>query len=382
MQANGQMGTTTLLMLGASATPVCGVRDHARTLGTALQARGVRVVTRWWETGIADRPTAIRSWLASLETAAAEEKPHWILWEYSVFTYGRRGIPVLAPLVARRLRQLRTPLVGCLHEYGVPFGRRGLRGMAQAATQRVALAYIYRTLDAAVVTTEDRQEWLGGRHWLPRKPSLFLPVCSNVGFDDVKPGHATINELAIGVIGFGSDTYLVDPVVEAVARLRERQPRARLVLVGAPGPEHPLAQRWRTSARRYGISEALGFTGFLAVDEYSRAVSALDIVVFPDPDGPASRKGTLAAALAAGKPTLAIEGPHAWHRFVDEGVVTLVPPDAGSIEEQLAGLSRNRNVLTERARLARSFYNRWQSPDVIASKLMDFLESILPTERH
>jgi len=365
-------------MIGASDSPVCGVRDYAQTLRMALEARGVRVSTHWLEMGGGDRPMPIRSWLASFDKLVREEQPHWILWHYSVFTYGHRGVPLLAPLVASRLRRVKTPLVGFLHEYAYPYGHRGMRGMAQATTQRVALAYVYRAVVAAVVTTECREVWLGERRWLPWRPTLFLPVCASVVFDDVHRVPENENGMVVGIIGFGSDTYVIDPIVEAVAKLRGRHPCVRLVLVGAPGPEHALAQAWRESAVRYGLRDALAFTGLLSADEYVRAVTGVDIVVFPDPEGPASRKTTLAVGLAAGKPTVALDGPGTWRRAVDEGAVAVVPADATRIEQELVELSENKSEWSEAAARASAFYQRWQAPHVLASRLLDFLESIPP----
>jgi glycosyltransferase involved in cell wall biosynthesis len=364
-----------ILMFGVSSTPICGVRDYAETLGAALEHRGVRVSSHWCQAG-PDITTDVRSWVASLDTVVKDEQPDWLLWHYSVFTLGPRGIPVLAPLVARRAARTAPPLVGLLHEYAYPLGKRAARGAVQAVSHRLALSYVYRLLDAAIVTTDRRVTWLQGRRWLPEKPLAFLPVCADSAFDLMQVAARRDEGFAIGVIGFGSDHYLIDPVVQAFARVHEHLPGARLVLVGAPGPAHPLAERWWESAARHGVSQALSFSGLLTASAYARAVADLDVVVFPDTEGPTARKTTLAAGLAAGKPTIALDGPRPWQRLVDEGAVTIVRPEAGQIAEQLLLLEEDPREWRERAERARAFYERWQAPDVLAERLLGFLESI------
>jgi glycosyltransferase involved in cell wall biosynthesis len=374
----------TMLMLGASNARVCGVRDYSKRLGRALEERGVRIVDVWWDVettrGRLETSRAASKWLEHLARMVSAERPDWIVWHYSVFTYGHRGIPIFSRRVAEHVSGLRTPCVGILHEFAYPFGRRGLRGAVQAATHRAALAHVYRSLDAAVVTTEERRRYLEQRRWLSARPLTFLPVCANVDFpfraaDSIRPTEP----FRIGVIGFGSDAYAADPVVEAIARFRSGGRDARLVLVGAPGPASPLANLWRASAERHCIAEELEFTGVLDAQRYASAIDELDIALFADCGGPTSRRTTLAAGLAAGKPTIALDGEGTWHELVEARAVVLTPPDSGRIAALLVRLSESADERFALGDRGQAFYQRRQAPHVLAREFLRFLDAVGPS---
>src|SRR4051794_11175781 len=125
----------TLLGVGVSSQHPCGVHDYARVLAEALAARGAGVATVW-----RDRRRQSRGdWLAAIEEEARRTRPDWILWHYSVFEYGGHGIPYDAPVIARRLRWLGPRLALVVHEFALPFGRRGVRGLVHATSQRAVL---------------------------------------------------------------------------------------------------------------------------------------------------------------------------------------------------------------------------------------------------
>ncbi len=122
------------------------------------------------------------AWLDRVDERARAGRPDWLVWHYSVFSYASAGLPIAAPVAARRLAATGVPVVGILHELAYPFGRSGARGLAYALTQRAALHTVCRHVRAAVLTTDDRAAWLDRAHWLPRRRTTVLPVCSNVAF--------------------------------------------------------------------------------------------------------------------------------------------------------------------------------------------------------
>lgn len=366
-------------MFGASATPVCGVRDFSMRLGAALEDRGVRIVYVWSEIdptwGREDRTHAVAKWLERLAAVVKIERPAWIVWHYSVFTYGHRGLPTHVPRVASRLSRTGVPLVGFLHEFAYPFGRRGFRGALLASTQRAALAHLYRVLDAAVVTTEDRQAWLNGRAWLPRRPTRFLPVCSTLPDLPPRSGAAAQGAPVIGVFGFGAEDYCAEPVLAAIQRLRRRNVPAQLLLIGAPGADSRPADRWRAAAAREGCVDAISFTGILEPMAIARTLEDADVIVLPDRAGPSGKKTTLAAALAIGTPVVAFDGTHRWEAMVEHEAVMVTPPDGDLLAARLETLLRSPENRAAQGQRARDFYLSCQAPDVIAAGLVTFLES-------
>lgn len=372
--------TRSVVMLGASSAPVCGVRDYSRLLGAALANRGVHTVDVWWEidpeAGLGQRRRDVSNWLHRLSEATAGAPGAVVVFQYSVFTYGYRGVPTLVPRIASCLARIEAPRVGVLHEFAYPFGRRGLRGTVQAASQRAAFARLYRVLDAAVVTTEERRDWLEARAWLPRRPTVFVPVCSNIPDVETPGGPRSGEAAAVGVFGFASEGYALESVLGAIGRLHRQGIRATLTLIGAPGPRSHQAGRWRAAAAAAGCLDALSFTGVLEPEAVARALHDVDVLVLPDRNGPSGRKGTLAAALAAARPVVAFDGPQRWEALVRERAVAVVAPEADQVADLLEHLLHDPRARAAQGSRGRAFYASHQAPAVIAEKLLEFLESI------
>jgi glycosyltransferase involved in cell wall biosynthesis len=367
---------TVILNVGVSRAGICGVRDYAHVLADALHDLGIHVDTQWLDTEASWGPSRARAetrrWLDAVRERVALIRPTWILWHYSVFSYTHRGIPTLSRLTASGLAAAGPPIVGILHELAYPFGPRGIRGLTLGLAQRAVLPSVYGRLAAAVVTTEDRVEWLEHGPWLPRRPVTFVPVCANVTFPEPPIGTARSAEPVVGIVGFASESYLVEPVLEAV-RLVDESTSVRLLLIGAPGSESAQARRWREVAARLCLEDRLSFTGVLEPNAYAAAIASVDVVLFPDADGPSSRKTTLAAALAAGRPIVAIDGPGRWDLLAAEKAVLLVRPDPRSIADALGRFCQDPALQDDQGRRGETFYRRHQAPDVVARRLLEFL---------
>jgi glycosyltransferase involved in cell wall biosynthesis len=375
------MAAPRIALVGGSSGPICGVRDHVRVVGEALVAQGAQVETLWWERDETwgsrrTRAEAMR-WLDEVEAAVRCKRPDWIIWHYSVFTWGRHGIPFLAPMVARRLARPRVPLLVVLHEFAFPFAEAGIRGAVWALAHRAALAPVWRASVGAIVNTEERARWLRSRRWLPRRPVLFLPVCSNLPASEVS-GRAR-GRSRVGVFGFATDGALADTVVAAVAALRARGLEAHLSLIGAPGTASAAADTWRTAAARHGF-ESLVLTDLLEPLELTAALNAVDVVLFADHAGPMSRKGTLAAALALAKPVVAVDGPKRWEQLVEAKAVVLAQPTVESLATVLERLLRDETARKRLGQRGAAFYRRWMSPARLASETLALLASIAGSE--
>jgi glycosyltransferase involved in cell wall biosynthesis len=366
-----------IAVVGASSAPICGVRDYARVTGEAFAGLGVGVTMLWWERddswGVRKTLVEARRWLNEVDEAVERDRPDWILWQYSVFTWGLRGIPFLAPIAARRLRRTGRPLVPVLHELAFPFARGGLRGVAWAIAQRVALILVGRRSGAAIVTTEERARWLRSRRWIPRRPVTFLPVCSNLPLASLR--YRTTQTPSVGIFGYAAEGSLIDEVVGAFVRVSDAGTRVRLVLIGAPGDTGAIADGWRRSASRQGFT-LLEFTGVLAAPELATTVAATDVVLLADDGGPSARKGTLAAALALGKPIVAVDGPERWDSLVEEQAVQLASPTAEAIAAVLQPLLRDATARERQGARAAAFYRRWMTPERLARETLALLTAI------
>ncbi len=95
------------------------------------------------------------------------------------------------------------------------------------------------------------------------------------------------------------------------------------------------------------------FSDTLPAQDLSDALAACDLLLFADTAGPSSRKGTLAASLASGRPVLAIDGPRRWLELVWAEAASVVEPTAPALAdamEELLGDRAAREALGARGR--------------------------------
>lgn len=353
-----------LLVLGASTTDVCGVRDSAARLEPKLAQLGFEIDTVWREPGAEiDSPALL----------AAAERADVVLWHYSVFGWSRHGVPVDVPRLARELAK-RAPLVPYVHEPWFPFGRNGARGFVWATTQRAALRPLVSHSSALVVTAEDRVRWFASRSWLPARHTVFVPVHANVEPTGAPPQHAN-GSLRLGVFGYRRDGRPSERIVtDAIAKLRTQGLEPELRLIGAPGAAGPEADRWRSAAQGAGIE--IAFSGVLPAAQLSRELADLDLLLFTDDCGPTPRRGTLAAALAHARPVVAFAGDQTWPPFREAGVtlVARTPEALANAVRELAGDPARRAQLGAQAR---AFYDLRLSSDVTAATISGVLHEVV-----
>ncbi len=380
MTGESPVGSPRVLQVGVSYKQACGIRQYARVLGTDLERRGCVVESVWWERdddGSLSRrtPDGLRRWRRELQARTGDGRVDVVVWHYSVFGYGARGVPVFARAAAHRLAQSGVPVVVVLHEFGHPWWWPGWRGAVFAVTHRVALVPVLRCVSGAVVTTQERERWIQERRWLPSVPLVTAPVCSTVeravGLDDRTP--ATGPATTLGVFGYGAIRMRADMVMEALGILRSQGLAVGLTLVGAPGPADPAGRRWQQAADAAGVGAAVGFTGPLEPGDLSRALSALDIVVFPDEAGATSRKTTLAAALDHGCCVVALDGPGTWPALREEGALVVTEPRADQLAAELATLLVDSAARKRQGARATDFYARHMAPAVIVDRLWPLL---------
>jgi glycosyltransferase involved in cell wall biosynthesis len=327
-------------VVGVSERRTCGVRDHAMLLAGALGERDVHCSIHWlWreDHSLRGSRSEFAAFAASLPQELARERAEAVILHYSVFSYAHRGIPLLVPPVLGALRRSGLPTVVLLHEYAYPWRRSGFHGTLWAATQRIAIAAVMRAAAAAVVTAPFRSRWLASRRWLPRRPIGFAPVFSNLPPPAAAP-HGEPGAPIVGLFGWAYEGAASQLVLRAIELLRERGLDVRLRLLGAPGPETPAAAAWTAAARAIGIDGLLSFSGVLGEQELSDALAGCAVLLHPEPSGPTSRKGTLAASLASGRPVVAIDGPRRWQEIVDAEAALVVEPTAEGLAAGVAEL--------------------------------------------
>ncbi len=339
-------------VVGMSHRAICGVRDHAGLLAAELEREGIRCTSHWLtrqQSSLRGARTEVRAWTRALREELAAARPHAIILHYSVFAYSYKGLPLFVHPTLAALQSADVPVVAFLHELAYPSRRGGWRGSVWAVSQRALLLDVMRASSAAVVTEENRAEWVCSRPWLPRRTVLVAPVFSNLPVPRLSANHPRPERDAhaqLGVFGYSSQGAAVALVLDAVAELREREPNVELRMLGAPGVASPAGEAWRAGAAQRGFEQALSFSGALPAQELSDALAQCALLIFSEAAGPTSRKGTLAGALVSGTPIVAIDGHLTWSRLARAGAVRLVAAQAGAlaeaIEELLADASARR----------------------------------------
>jgi glycosyltransferase involved in cell wall biosynthesis len=347
-------------VVGMSISEVCGVRDHATLLAEDLRERGVTCTMHWLQrepAGLRASHAQVAAFVRRLRGELASERPHAILVHYSVFAYSYKGLPVFVRPVFSALRRARLPVIAILHEFAYPWRYGGWRGAVWAVTQRALMREVMRTADAAVVTADWRVQWLQSRRWLPSRTVVLAPVFSNLPPPAPAAPRAG-SGASIGLFGYAYEGAAVSLILDALAGLAGRGIEVSVRLLGQPGPESAAGAGWIDGAREHGLERSISFSGRLPAQELSDAIAACDLLVFADTAGPSGRKGTLAGALASGRPVVAIDGHATWRALVDAGAVRVVRADPAALADALAGLLGDRDALEMLGAAGRQFYER------------------------
>jgi Glycosyl transferases group 1 len=327
-------------VLGVSERQTCGMRDHAVLLSSALADENIACSLHWLyrhESSIKGSRSEFQTWAAAVAAELRRTRPAAVILHYSVFSYSYRGFPLFVRPVFSAVGGVGIPVLTVLHELVYPWKLGGVHGKAWALTQRALLIAVMRQSAAALVTAPARAQWLQTRAWLPRRPIAFAPVFSNL---PAPTAHARGDHegYLLGLFGYAYEGAAASVVLDAIRLLRERGLDLRLRLLGAPGRNSAAADAWLAGARAREIEHTLSFSNVLPAQKLSDALASCDVLLHPEPAGPTSRKGTLAASLASGTAVVAIDGPHGWPELMGSEALLIAQPTGSALADAVAGL--------------------------------------------
>ncbi len=275
------------------------IDEYSRRLVEALDASGVE--SRYLPNGV-----------SPLLRAPAE--PSWILLQYNPNSYGRSG---LAPGLVRDLCRVRSrshaPLVLMVHEAWLTM--TDAKSILLGSWQRAQLRALLRLADGIMTSTETLARQIGGR-------AVHVPVAANITPVSMSPDAARqrlgVNgRFAVTLFGREHPSRALDHAEAAIAALAEAHGGDRLMVLnlGADAPRLRLP---------HGV--AVREPGRLEADELSVHLWASDLVLLPFSDGVSTRRTTLMAALAHGRPVLGLRGCNTDAVFADmPDAVALTP---------------------------------------------------------
>lgn len=363
------MGIRTVVGVGAVPPGPSGVVDYGRLLSEELRRRGVKVDERYVLNGglrLGDAWAAARE---LLRLAWAVPRDSVVLWHYSSFSYTLRGVPHPGVLLGCVLRSRRIAVVTLLHEPAYAFGRRRWKGSVQALTQQLALPIVFAGSDSVIVTTASRERAVRNLPRPFRRPAYFVPVFSTLGdARGYEPERVATRAPIVGVLSWTSDGVQPQILVQALSML-SRPDAPRLVLLGAGEPTSDEGKLWLKQANTARLRNQVEFTGVIGAEQLSSCIHSCDVIVFVNGEGPSSRKTTLAAALAHGRPIIVLDGPERWDELVSARAVEVVahePKALSSVIDRLLSDPRERRALAMRAR---AFYERNMTLADVATQL-------------
>jgi glycosyltransferase involved in cell wall biosynthesis len=287
-----------------------GVSDYTRLVATGLVAAGDEVtVFAPKHDGVkaeaTSGPAVVRlpdhfgmSGLRALDCALAQARPDRLLIQYVPHAFGWKSMNLpFAAWVAARARRL-APLVVMIHELNVPFRWRPANIVLSMA-HRIMARLVAGSADRVFVAIPAWGDRL--RQYCPgSKPAEWLPVPSN--FEDTsaeRTNSRTADGVLIGHFGtYGaSTTELLEP---ALVQLLSRADERKAMLLGRGGVQF----RERTVARHPDLASRLIAPGELPHEELIAPLKACELLLQPYKDGVSSRRGSVMAGLALGRPVV------------------------------------------------------------------------------
>jgi glycosyltransferase involved in cell wall biosynthesis len=161
-----------------------------------------------------------------------------------------------------------------------------------------------------------------------------------------------------GLIGPGKG---LETAIEAFAALRDVRPLPRYLILGRTHPKVQAADgndyldRLRGKVRDFGLEEVVEFDGrYLDTETLVSLIRQADIALLPYQSTEQVTSGVLVEAIAAGKPVVATDFPHAVE-MLGTGAGALVPhSDPEAMANALRDLLTKPGVAVGMARVARS----------------------------
>jgi glycosyltransferase involved in cell wall biosynthesis len=319
-------------MISTFAPTRCGIARFSEELADSLERQGRSVdIFRLVETGeeaCPDRRVAMEfdpssRFSVQIAAEAMARYPVAIL-QHEFGIYG----PDEGRAVEMLVEQSETPVVVVLHT--IP--------LRPTAAQASILARLVESAAAVVVPSHSARAALSANR-IDTEAVLVMPHGSSWAPADMRQGRRG-NLMTWGLLGPGKG---VERAIDAVSRLRmDPPPFYRIV-----GQTHPNVLRLYGHAYRDSLvrlASALGIEGRVSFDEgyktdadLYRLVVGSDLVVIPYDNDEQISSGVLSDALAAGRPVVATDFPHA-RELLAGGAGVVVGHDPGEMAEAIERL--------------------------------------------
>ena len=350
-------------MLSPELPPDCGgVGDYAAQVALGLARAGQGPITVWapasarqWEgapgvevQSLPDRfgPLTTRTLATRLDAGAADAR---LLVQYVPNVFGRRGANLSFCRWLRDRRGAGQDVRVMFHEPYLYFRWRPDH-LAVAIAQRAMAVVMLRAAAQVYVSTSTWRRYLAP-YGKAARGAIELPIPSAIPCVE-DAGAVAARRAEIGTRGpivghFGSYGAHVAPLLaRALTTILAHAPTATALCAGDRGDRFvaDLIRRERSLAGRlHGRGRAAG-------RDVSIDLQACDLLLQPYPDGVTTRRTSVMAGLAHGRPVLTTDGPLTEAVWRSTGAVACVP--AGDGQAFAAAALRLLDDTAERAALA------------------------------
>jgi len=174
-----------------------------------------------------------------------------------------------------------------------------------------------------------------------------------------------------GIFGFLKPYKRIHEGLRAFARVRQRHPNIKMILVGEEHPNYPL----RPLMEELGIGDAVRVLGYIPLDTFTTCIAASDICLNLRRPTVGETSGSLLRMLALGKPTL-ISEIGAFLEIPEDAAVR-IPVDDREVDwlvEYMDALLNDRALASRIGERARDYAVRECSWPKVASAYADFLK--------
>jgi glycosyltransferase involved in cell wall biosynthesis len=286
--------------------------------------------------------------------------PRRLLVQWVPHAYGYRAMNVgFCRWLSDRATRSGDTLEIMAHECFLRFGRTWKQTVA-AAVQRWMTIVLLRHVERVWVSIP---EWVDlFRPYTLGRRVIFeqLPIPSNIpvvhnpeAAKNVRRRYAPQGQFLIG--HFGTHGWPITSFLEPILSLLADDPSAPSILLMGAGSEKFGAE---VSRRHPALGRLVHSTGDLSAEDLSAHLSACDLLIQPYPDGVSSRRGTMMAGLAHGKPIVTTYGPLSAPFWKQAAGLALAPVDDPvrfmKLVRELAG---DPAALEQMGRAAKSLYD-------------------------
>ena len=293
---------------------------------------------------------------------------------YDVAHFHTLWTPLMPWQLFRRLRTLASRTgglamrtVATFHDTPPP----GVSGAVARGVFRFLSRRVSRDLDAMIAVSDAPAAHLRP---IARCPLVYLPACIDLspyaGLRRARDAAADPTVLFVGRLEPRKGVLLL---IEAFARVREAEPRARLVVCGN-GDQRTAAAALSAAL---GVHDAVTFTGALPDDEKLALYGNADVFCAPSPYGE-SYGLVIAEAMAAGLPVVAAANAGYRTLLTGAGAAGLAAPgDVADLAQRLAAVLASAELRLKLAEWGRA--QAWRSD--VNARLEDFLALYSPPGR-